>query len=255
MPRSSKRTADQLSLLQLMWAPATKVGRSGLTVARLIESAVSLADERGLESLTMRAVAEQVGIGAMTLYGYVPGKPELIELMLDSVAGTTYGADDRPADQPDWQDALRHMAERNFAHAVEHGWSVEVPPGRPILGPGICQKYEWELAPLDGIGLSDEAMDHVVTTVVNMATGAARWRLGLDRVRADSQLSDENWWALSQPVLGSAMAGMELPISARVGTTVASAGNPRASLQAGIELLIAGVSPADRRCSAATAVP
>ncbi len=242
MPRSPKRPADQLSLLQLMWAPATKVGRSGLTVVTLIESAVSLADERGLEALTMRAVAERVGIGAMTLYGYVPGKPELLELMLDAVAGHTYDADDRPGDQSDWQSAIRHIAQRNFAHAIDHGWSVEVPPGRPILGPGICLKYEWELAPLDGIGLSDETMDHVVTTIVNMATGAARWQLGLDRVRADSQLSDESWWQLSQPVLSSALEDVELPVSTRVGTTIATAGDPQTSLLAGVELLIAGLA-------------
>ncbi len=244
MPRSPKRTADQLSLLQLMWAPSTKVGRSGLTVVALTEAAVELADERGLEALTMRAVAERVGIGAMTLYGYVPGKSELLELMLDSIAATTYAPGDRPGDQPDWQAAVRHSAERNYAHALAHGWSVEVPPGRPILGPGICQKYEWELAPLDGIGLPDETMDHVVTTVVSMATGAARWQLGLDRVRADSQLSDESWWALSQPVLASAMDGRDLPISSRVGTTIASAGDPHASLLAGIDLLITGLSRA-----------
>jgi AcrR family transcriptional regulator len=241
MPRSPNRTADQLSLLQLMWAPSTKVGRSGVTVVSLIEAAVALADDSGLGALTMRAVAERVGIGVMTLYGYVPGKPELLELMLDSVAGATYAVGDRPGDQQGWQVAVRHIAARNYAHALAHGWSVEVPPGRPILGPGICQKYEWELTPLDGIGLSDKEMDDVVTTLVNMATGAARWQLGLDRVRADSQLSDENWWALSQPVLASAMEGRELPVSARVDASLASAGDPRQSLLTGVELLITGL--------------
>lgn len=241
MPRSPNRTADQLSLLKLMWAPSTKVGRSGATMEAVIEAAIALADEQGLGALTMRAVADRVGVGAMTLYGYVPGKPELVELMLDAVAATTYAVGDRPADQQDLSSALRHIAARNYAHALAHGWSVEVTPGRPILGPGVCQKYEWELTPLDGIGLSDEAMDQVVTTLVAMATGAARWQLGLDRVRADSQLSDDSWWALSQPMLASAMAGLELPVSARVGTTLASAGDPHKSLMAGVEWLIAGL--------------
>ncbi len=62
-------------------------------------------------------------------------------------------------------------------------------------------------------------MDHVVTTIVNMATGATRWQLGLDRVRAASQPSDDGWWALSQPVLASAMEGLERPISARVASS------------------------------------
>lgn len=242
MSRKRKGTADQLSLLKLMWAPSTKVGRSGTTVSALTQAAISLADERGLEALTMRAVAERIGIGTMTLYGYVPGKTELLELMLDAVAGTTYSHHELPGGQGSWEAGLRHIAERNYAHSLTHGWSTEVPPGRPILGPGVSQKYESELEPLDGIGLEDETMDHILTTVVNMAVGAARWQLGLDRVRANSQMSDEAWWALSQPVLAMAMENLELPISSRVGTTVASAGDPHASLRAGIELLISGLS-------------
>lgn len=109
------------------------------------------------------------------------------------------------------------------------------------LPPGVCQKYERELAPLDGIGLSADLMDQVVTMVVNMATGTARWELLLDRGTVQRILVGPSWWALSLPVLASAMRGMELPVSARVGTTLASAGDPHASVPAGTELLVSGL--------------
>ena len=242
MSRSTTRTGDPIQLLQLMWTPATKVGRSGTTVRSLTQVAIDLANADGLEALTMRGVAQHVGIGAMTLYGYVPGKAELIELMLDKVAATTYEGNDLPAAKQSWREGLRHIAECNYANAVQHGWAANIAPARPILGPGNCLKYEAELAPLDGIGLSDHEMEHVLTTVLGMTSAAARWQVGLQSVRTNSNLSDEQWWALSQPVLGSAMQGMDLPISSRVGQTTASAGDPYASLQAGLDLFLDGLS-------------
>jgi len=225
-----------------MWAPNTKVGRTGTTVSSVTQVAIDLADANGLEALTMRAVAQQVGIGAMTLYGYVPGKAELVELMLDQLAATTYDGHDLPTAKSGWREGLRHVAERNYAHTLHHAWAVNIAPARPILGPGNCLKYESELAPLDGIGLSDHDIEHVLTTVLGITSAAARWQVGLERVRTDSQLTDEQWWALSQPVLGTAMKGMDLPISSRVGQTTASAGNPYASLQAGLDLFLDGLS-------------
>ena len=242
MPRVATQTGDPLQLLQLMWAPATKVGRTGMTVRALTEASIDLADAEGLEALTMRAVAQQVGIGAMTLYGYVPGKAELVELMLDQLAGITYDGHDLPAAREGWREGLRHVADRNYAHTLDHAWVAGIAPARPVLGPGNCLKYEAELAPLDGIGLSDHEMEHALTTVLGMTTAAVRWQLGLQRVRTDSHLSDEQWWALSQPVLGAAMEGMDLPISSRVGQATASAGNPHASLQAGLDLFLDGLS-------------
>lgn len=242
MPRSTNRTGNPIQLLQLMWAPNTKVGRTGTTVSSLTQVAIDLADTNGLDALTMRAVASQVGIGAMTLYGYVPGKAELIELMLDQLAATTYAGYDLPAAKQGWSQSLRHIAERNYTHTLAHAWAANVAPTRPILGPGNCLKYEAELAPLDNIGLDEHEMEHVLTTVLGMTSAAARWQVGLEQVRTDSQLTDQQWWALSQPVLGAAMEDMDLPISSRVGQATASAGNPYASLQAGLGLLIDGLS-------------
>ena len=50
------------------------------------EIAIALADEQGLGAVSMRALAARLGMSAMTLYGYVPGKEELLDLMLDRVS-------------------------------------------------------------------------------------------------------------------------------------------------------------------------
>lgn len=229
---------DPLRLLQLLWSPATKMGRSGTTLDAVVERAVTLADADGIGALTMRRLADEVGVGAMTLYGYVPGKPELVELMIDRVAATTYTGREKPADLPDWRTAVRHTATCNYEHAVAHGWLGDVSPSRPILGPGHLAKYEDELAPLDGIGLNDLAMDQALTHVLATTQYAARWQVAMDRARAESKLSDAQWWQTVGPRLSDMLGDNELPVSSRVGQTLANAGDPPGFSARAVETII-----------------
>ncbi len=105
---------------------------------------------------------------------------------------------------------------------LEQGFSGRVESLRaPILGPGVCREYEVELSPLDGIGLSDRELDHVLTTVLDLVGSAARWQVGLDRVRAESRLTGEQWWRRSEPFLAEVMDGSSAvgraPLGARLG--------------------------------------
>lgn len=232
---------DPERLLTLLWAPSTRVGRSGATVASIVEVAIELADSRGLDALTMREVASRVGVGAMTLYGYLPGKAEMLELMVDRVTGDTYRGHPDPASFGSWEEAARHIARRVYEHGRRHPWLGEVVPARPVLGPGVSRTYERELAAFEGVGLSDLEMDHVVTVVRGLAADAARWQVGLDAVRRDSGLSDQQWWDRIGPALEQALAGEALPIATRVGRSVSSAGEPWAAVELGLELLLAGL--------------
>lgn len=243
MPRTAKGSGEPLKLLQLLWSPDTKVGRSGTTVAGVVQAAIELADGDGLDALTMRAVAQRVGVGAMTLYGYVPGKPELIELMLDTVVAETYAGHHLPGDLLDWRSALRHVALRNYDHAMSHPWTAEAPPSRPILGPGHLLKYENELAPLDGIGLQDLEMDQALTHVLALVQYASRWQLSMQRVRTETSLSDEQWWRAVAPNLGALLGDTELRVSSRVGESLANAGDPDGFWRRGLETVIAGIDP------------
>ncbi len=242
MPAASPRATDPGRLIDLMWNPSTVVGRSGATVAGIVEAALTIADADGLDAVTMRAVADWVGIGAMTLYGYVPGKAELVELMLDAVVGRTYEGHPAPGDVTPWPDAVRYIAQRSWDHLLAHPWLVEAPQGRPILGPGVCRTYEAELRPLDGIGLTDLEMDLTVSAVRAAVTNAVQWQNGLAAARRRTHLSDDQWWALHGPRLAGAMAGEELPVSSRVGQSVANAGDPEATWHFTIEALIESLS-------------
>lgn len=242
VPRKSTRVPEPAALVELLWNPRTVVGRSGLTIEALTSAAVRIADTDGLDAVTMRRVADDVGVGAMTLYSYVPGRAELIELMADRAAGEVYAGRDAPAAQGDWRAGIEYVAWTNWSYLIAHPWVTDVPPARPVLGPGVTAKYELELAPLDGIGLDDLSMDELLTSVLGLTLSAARWQLGLDRSRDESGLTDQQWWQVMQPAIEAQISAGQFPIASRVGESVSSAGEPEAALRRGLRWLLDGVA-------------
>ncbi len=238
--------ADQARTLALLWGPQDRPGRSGLTVGGIVEAAVGLADANGLDAVSMRAIADRLGAGTMSLYTHVPGKPTLIELMVDRVSGEVYADLDEPSRQPgDWRDAVRFIARRNWELFLRHPWLLHVAGGRPVLGPHVNRKYEAELRPLDGIGLTDLEMDNVLTLVLVHVEGLARWQVALQGARDESGQSDYEWWTSLEPALAAVMDPTGFRVAGRVGTAVGeyhqSAGEPAHVLDFGIERILDGV--------------
>src|SRR6186997_2079432 len=90
MTNDASSAGDPARTLELLWrespAGGTRRGpRQGLTVDRIAAAAVELADAEGVQAVTMRRVAQALGVAPMSLYTYVPGKAELLDLMLDTV--------------------------------------------------------------------------------------------------------------------------------------------------------------------------
>lgn len=123
--------------IELLWGtrgPRTRGPKPGLTVEGIVAAAIELADADGLESLSMRRVAERLGVGTMSLYRYVPGKAELLDVMVDRVNTET----ERPGDVAGgWRGRLEQIARENRRLFERHPWLLQVFPGRPPLGPGI----------------------------------------------------------------------------------------------------------------------
>ncbi|WP_029138472.1 TetR/AcrR family transcriptional regulator [Nakamurella lactea] len=247
MSRKSTGIGDPAGLIAHLWMPPTSnAGRTGLTVAKVTAAAVELADAEGLEALTMRRIADTLGVGTMSLYGHVIGKPQLVELMCDLVAGRLYSGSDLPGSAATWQAGVRQIADRNWEHLISHRWLAELAPGRPVPGPGATGKYEIELAPLDGIGLTDVQMDLTLGNLLGLVESAARWQIGLDRLRAASGVGDADWWEQVGPLLATAMSGHHFPLAGRVGAAAGehyqASGNPLEQLRFGVDRLIDGIA-------------
>src|SRR2546430_5878300 len=143
-------SGDPARSLALLWRTRERPSRRELSVDLIVGAAIELADTSGLAALSMRRVAERLGVGTMSLYTYVPGKAELLDVMLDMV----YGEPDPPAGHAGWRQRLEHVARQNWGLYRRHPWLLQIATSRPVLGPNAIAKYDYELRAIDGIGLS-----------------------------------------------------------------------------------------------------
>ncbi|GHH72968.1 TetR family transcriptional regulator [Streptosporangium violaceochromogenes] len=242
-----KGAADPARSLALLWGSHGRTGRSGLTIRSIVEAAIELADAEGLEAVSMRQVAERLRVGTMSLYTHVPGKTELVDLMIDTAYGRLYDDVDAPSSRPGgWREALRFVAARNWDLYLRHPWMLQVVGARPVLGPNASLKYEAELRPLDGVGLSDVEMDSVLALILTHVEGTARAHAGKARVQRETGMTDAEWWVANAPLLGKVMDGGRFPVAARVGEAAGqeyeAASDPERVFAFGLERILDGVA-------------
>ena len=129
--------------------PAPSLSREQITTA-----AVTLADTQGIEAVSMRAMAAELGVGAASLYRYVARKDELIDLMVDAVMGSDLQFEVRG----DWREDLRSFAHGLRAMTLRHPWMAVPSAGLRNFVPNTARCYEQVLSAIDGLGLEiDEA--------------------------------------------------------------------------------------------------
>lgn len=214
---------DPRRVIELLWdvpGPSKRGPKPKFTAVDVVTAAIRLADADGLASVTMRHVADALGVAPMSLYTYVPGRAELVELMVDRAYG------ELGTELPQgWRAALTAVAEDLWRLYHRHPWLLEVPGGRPALGPHSFAKYERELSALDELRLDDVQLDAVVSLVNGLVAGAARGSLEAARTARRSGLPDLEWWARCAPVLAAIPAAdpSRFPRAARVGTAAGQA--------------------------------
>lgn len=215
---------DPARSMALLWRTSERVSRKGrpeLNVDRIVRAAIRIADAEGLPALSMRRVAEALGVGTMSLYTYVPGKAELVDVMLDTV----YAEATRPPEVPGgWRARLELVARENWAMYRRHPWLLQVAAtSRPPLGPNLIAKYDYELRAVDGIGLTDVEMDSVVTLIGRFVHGAARGAMEAGQVARQTGVSDEQWWRATAPYLERVFDTRRFPVAVRVGAAAGEA--------------------------------
>lgn len=241
-------TGDPARSMALLWRTGARSGprpgpRAGLDVDRVVAAAVRLADAEGLAALSMRRVAAELGVGTMTLYTHVPGKGELVDLMLDGVLGELYPDGEVPAGG--WRDRLETVARANWQLSLRHPWAVHVATGRPPLGPGLMRKYELELRAVDGLGLTEVEMDLLVSLLdgfVRGAVGGVHERSDAERVTG---VTEQQWWAATEPYLARVFDAERFPTAARVGPVAGqelqAAYAPERTFEFGLARLLDGI--------------
>jgi len=123
---------------------------------RVLEAAVALARRDGLESLSMRKLADELGAGAMSLYHYVPNKEQLLDGMVDRV----FGEIELPSTDDDWKTAMRKRAISTREALARHPWAIGLMEGRTDHGPANLALHNAVLGCLRAAGFSLEMTVH-----------------------------------------------------------------------------------------------
>jgi AcrR family transcriptional regulator len=131
--------------------PATEP-RVPLSKERVLHAAVVLAARDGIESLTMRKLADELGAGAMSLYYYVPNKEELLDGMVDIV----FSEIELPSTDVYWKTAMRQRAISTRAALNRHRWAVGLMESRTTPGPASLRLHNAVLGCLREAGFSIE---------------------------------------------------------------------------------------------------
>lgn len=216
-PKERSGAGDPVRTLELLWRVPAESGRGPKqrsSVEAVVAAAIEIADADGIGALTMRAVANRLGLTPMATYTYVPGKAELIDLMLDTVYAQMERGD---LTGLSWRERVTRIAAENRAMLARHPWVAYLPTTRPPLGPGLAAKYDHELAAFAGLGLDDVDMDAALTFVLGFVTSVARIAIDSARAAADSAMSDGQWWERAAPVLARVFDAERYPLAARVG--------------------------------------
>ncbi|GAA3754225.1 TetR/AcrR family transcriptional regulator C-terminal domain-containing protein [Salinactinospora qingdaonensis] len=239
-------SGDPARSMALLWRTRERPSRKAapeLSVDRIVAAAIEIADADGMAAISMRRVAQRLGVGTMSLYTHVPGKAELVDVMLDAAYGEVAVGEHSCQD---WRSRLEWLARQSWDLYHRHPWMVQVGTDRPVLGPNAMARYEDQLHALEGLGLSGIEMDAVVSLVEGHVEGAARRSLEAASTQRRTGVSDEQWWQARAPFLERLADAGRYPTASRVGTVVGaafgSAHAPEHVFEFGLRRILDGVA-------------
>jgi len=172
--------ADALALLWGLKRPSTRGPKAALNPAIITGAAIAVADEQGLPGLTMQVVAERLSFTKMSLYRHVPGRAELVALMVDHAFG--------PAPEPaagEWRPQLTAWADEFWRVVLRHPWLLAAMVGRRPLGPNELAWTDHAVAALDGTGLDGGERLDTVFTVAGHVRNTAQQLVTADGTRRE----------------------------------------------------------------------
>ncbi|MFC5181298.1 TetR/AcrR family transcriptional regulator [Actinomadura harenae] len=236
---------DPRRSLELLWGVRERPRRGPrpkLTPGQIVGRAVEIADADGLEAVSIRRIADDLGVSPMSIYTYVPGKAELLDAMLDRALGEVVPPG---GEVTGWRARVAHIARENWRIYHAHPWLLQVATARPPLGPNLLGKYEHELLTVEGLGLTDLEMDAAIALINGLAETTARTSVNRARAERRTGLTDREWWEATAPFLAEHVDASRYPVSSRVGTasseTYDAAVGPEHAFEFGLARILDGI--------------
>jgi AcrR family transcriptional regulator len=157
---------------ELVWdAPVPSGNRGGgLTREAIVAAAIAVADAEGLDAVSIRRVAGDLGVRPMSLYTHIASKDDLLDLMVNEVIAEAIVPEPLPED---WRAAMREIAVRSHDTFVAHPWTLQAFSQRPRVGPNALRHAEQSGAAVAGLGLDPRTAATLLAVVDDYALGHA----------------------------------------------------------------------------------
>src|SRR3982750_1916396 len=143
--------------------------RARLTRERVLQGALSIADSTGLGSLTIRSLAQELGVKPMAVYYHVASKDEILDALVDIV----FGEIELPVPGRDWRSELRRRAHSARDVLARHRWAIGLLESRTSPGPANLRHHDTVIATLRAAGFSAALTAHAYALIDSYVYGFA----------------------------------------------------------------------------------
>ncbi|MGA4987823.1 TetR/AcrR family transcriptional regulator C-terminal domain-containing protein [Nonomuraea bangladeshensis] len=205
--------------------PAARQRQAGtpkpaLNRGQTLRTAIAIADREGLDAVSMRRIAAEMGVGPMSLYRHVASKDELVMQMADEV----FGEAGLPEPGPDgWRAKLELIARRQWELCRRHLWLPRaVSFTRPLLAPRVMEHTEWTLRALDGLGLDMATRIREALTLHALVVSASLSMAQEAEAEQETGVTLDRWWRTQQERTGALLGTGRFPLLAAIATETVS---------------------------------
>jgi AcrR family transcriptional regulator len=189
------RAAGLPQSLALVWGLRERPRRGpkpGLSLERIVDAAVELADAEGLAAVSMSRLAEKLGFTTMSIYRYVSGKDELLMLMVDAAAvAPTPDPRGETGLQPDWRTAMEQFSREQLKLLRRHPWVTEIPLAGPPITPSQVGWMEYGLRSMADTGLDEGEKIAVLGLIALYVRNEAKLEYDMGRARRSAEAAAE----------------------------------------------------------------
>ncbi len=177
--------------------------REPVTLERVGAAALRIVDAEGLDALTVRRLAQELGVGTMTLYWYVQNKDEVLDLVADRImADVTL-----PSPGDDWRQAVRDVATAVRSALIRHANAVPVMLERGSLGPNGIALIDTSLGLLRAAGFDPGMAADAYNTIANYVLGSAAAQLSTLNPPGRPDISRPAYGQMLRDYIGSLPGG------------------------------------------------
>jgi AcrR family transcriptional regulator len=169
--------------------------RLPLSRERAVEAAIALADAEGIEALSMRRLARELGVEAMSLYHHVANKDDILDGMVDAV----FAEIDLPRDDTDSRTSMRERAVSQRAALLRHPWALNLMESRRSPGPETLKHHDAVIGAIRRAGFSLPMTAHAIALLDAYVYGYVLQELTLPFDDGDDL----------EPVVGEILGGMD----------------------------------------------